>query len=31
MEAEARRLGLNPLPGLSVSELFNLIFVHAVV
>ena len=30
MEEEARRLGLKPLPGLSVQELFDLIFIHAV-
>ena len=30
MEAEARRLGLNPQPGLSVHELYDLIFIHAV-
>jgi len=30
MEEEARRLGLSPLPGLSVPELYDLIFIHAV-
>lgn len=30
MEAEARRLGLNPPPGLSVAELYDLIFIHTV-
>ena len=30
MEKEARRLGLNPPPGLSVVELYDLIFIHAV-
>ena len=30
MEEEARRLGLNPLPGLSVPELYDLIFIHTV-
>jgi lysyl-tRNA synthetase class 2 len=30
MEEEARRLGLNPPPGLSVPELYDLIFIHAV-
>jgi len=30
MEAEAKRLGLNPAPGLSVPELYDLIFIHAV-
>jgi len=30
MEEEARRLGLCPLPGLSVPELYDLIFIHAV-
>jgi lysyl-tRNA synthetase class 2 len=30
LEAEARRLGLDPLPGLSVPELYDLIFIHAV-
>ena len=30
MEAQARRLGLNPPPGLSVHELYDIIFIHAV-
>jgi lysyl-tRNA synthetase class 2 len=30
MEEEARRLGLCPPPGLSVSELYDLIFIHSV-
>jgi len=30
MEAEARRLGINPPPGLSVHALYDLIFIHAV-
>ncbi|MDR0583911.1 MAG: LysR family transcriptional regulator [Treponema sp.] len=30
MEAEARRLGLNPAPGLDVPVLYDLIFIHAV-
>jgi lysyl-tRNA synthetase class 2 len=30
MEAEARRLGLDPMPGLSVAQLYDLIFIHAV-
>ena len=30
MEEEARRLGLNPPPGLSVPELYDLVFIHAV-
>jgi len=30
MEGEARRLGLNPPPGLSVHELYDLVFIHAV-
>jgi lysyl-tRNA synthetase class 2 len=30
MEEEARRLGLNPKAGLSVPELYDLIFIHAV-
>jgi lysyl-tRNA synthetase class 2 len=30
MEEEARSLGLNPQPGLSVPELYDLIFIHAV-
>jgi len=30
MEKEARRLGLEPLPGMSVPELYDLIFIHAV-
>jgi len=30
MEKEARRLGLDPPPGLSVPELYDLIFIHAV-
>ena len=30
MEAEARRLGLNPPPGLSTHELYDLIFIHSV-
>ncbi|MDR0402308.1 MAG: hypothetical protein LBH35_01820, partial [Treponema sp.] len=30
LEAEARRLGLDPLPGLDVPALYDLIFIHAV-
>jgi len=30
MEKEARRLGLEPLPGMTVPELYDLIFIHAV-
>jgi lysyl-tRNA synthetase class 2 len=30
MEAEARRLGLEPLPGLDIPALYDLIFIHAV-
>jgi lysyl-tRNA synthetase class 2 len=30
MEAEARRLGLDPMPGLGTPELYDLIFIHAV-
>jgi lysyl-tRNA synthetase class 2 len=30
MEGEARRLGLNPPPGLSVHELYDLVFIHTV-
>jgi len=30
MEEEARRLGLSPPPGLSVPELYDLIFIHSV-
>jgi lysyl-tRNA synthetase class 2 len=30
MEEEARRLGLNPAPRLSLEELYNLIFIHTV-
>jgi len=30
MEKEARRLGLEPLPDLTVPELYDLIFIHAV-
>ena len=30
MEKEARRLGLDPPPGLSTAELYDLIFIHAV-
>jgi lysyl-tRNA synthetase class 2 len=30
MEGEARRLGINPPPGLSVHELYDLVFIHAV-
>jgi lysyl-tRNA synthetase class 2 len=30
METEARRLGLDPMPGLSVAQLYDLIFIHAV-
>ena len=30
MEDEARRLGINPPPGLSVPELYDLIFIHTV-
>jgi lysyl-tRNA synthetase class 2 len=30
LEKEARRLGLDPVPGLSVPDLYDLIFIHAV-
>jgi lysyl-tRNA synthetase class 2 len=30
MEAEARRLGLEPMPGLEIPGLYDLIFIHAV-
>jgi lysyl-tRNA synthetase class 2 len=30
METEARRLGLNPMPGLGIAQLYDLIFIHAV-
>jgi lysyl-tRNA synthetase class 2 len=30
MEAEARRLGLEPMPGLDIPALYDLIFIHAV-
>jgi lysyl-tRNA synthetase class 2 len=30
METEARRLGLDPMPGLGVAQLYDLIFIHAV-
>ena len=30
MEKEARRLGLNPMHGLSIAELYDLIFIHTV-
>jgi lysyl-tRNA synthetase class 2 len=30
LEGEARRLGLDPMPGLSAPELYDLIFIHAV-
>jgi lysyl-tRNA synthetase class 2 len=30
MEREARRLGLDPMPGLGVAQLYDLIFIHAV-
>jgi len=30
MEEEARRLGLDPMPGLSTQELYDLIFIHTV-
>jgi lysyl-tRNA synthetase class 2 len=30
MAAEARRLGLDPLPGMGVAQLYDLIFIHAV-
>jgi lysyl-tRNA synthetase class 2 len=30
METEARRLGLNPMPGIEVAGLYDLIFIHAV-
>jgi lysyl-tRNA synthetase class 2 len=30
MEAEARRLGLDPVPGLGIPELYDLVFIHAV-
>lgn len=30
LEAESRRLGLDPLPGLSLGALYDLIFIHAV-
>ncbi|MDR0312679.1 MAG: LysR family transcriptional regulator [Treponema sp.] len=30
MEREAKRLGLNPMPGLDVSQLYDIIFIHTV-
>ena len=30
MEAQARRLGLDPMPGLGIAALYDLIFIHAV-
>jgi lysyl-tRNA synthetase class 2 len=30
MEAEARRLGLDPAPGLGLAEIYDLIFIHSV-
>jgi lysyl-tRNA synthetase class 2 len=30
MEAQARRLGLDPMPGLDIPALYDLIFIHAV-
>ena len=30
MESEARRLGLDPAPGLDIPQLYDLIFIHAV-
>jgi lysyl-tRNA synthetase class 2 len=30
METEARRLGLDPMPGIGVAGLYDLIFIHAV-
>lgn len=30
MEKEARKLGLDPMPGMTVQELYDLIFIHAV-
>jgi lysyl-tRNA synthetase class 2 len=30
MAAEARRLGLDPLPGMDVAQLYDLMFIHAV-
>ena len=30
MEKEARRLGLDPMPGLTTAELYDLIFIHSV-
>jgi lysyl-tRNA synthetase class 2 len=30
MEREARRLGLDPMPGLGIAQLYDLIFIHAV-
>jgi lysyl-tRNA synthetase class 2 len=30
MEAEARRLGIDPVPGLGIAELYDLIFIHSV-
>jgi lysyl-tRNA synthetase class 2 len=30
MEKEARRLGLEPMPGLTTAQLYDLIFIHAV-
>ena len=30
METEARRLGLNPMPGMGIAPLYDLIFIHAV-
>ena len=30
LETEARRLGLDPMPGMGIAELYDLIFIHAV-
>jgi lysyl-tRNA synthetase class 2 len=30
MEKEARRLGLDPMPGMTIGELYDIIFIHAV-
>ena len=30
LEKEARRLGLDPMPGLGIAELYDLIFIHAI-
>jgi lysyl-tRNA synthetase class 2 len=30
METEARRLGLDPMPGMGIAQLYDLIFIHAV-